>query len=401
MKILNVTAQKPNSTGSGVYLTGLVNGFHKLHIEQAVLAGVYREDSVSLPEGTAFYPVYFKEETLPFAIPGMSDEMPYESTVYGQMTSQMTESFEQSFSKQLKQACEEFAPDVILCHHLYFLTACVREVATDCKVIGICHGTDLRQMKKINFKNDFIKERISRLDLVFALQDNQKQQIAKIYGVNKEKIQVIGTGYNSRIFYPDAAVKVRLPVKLVFAGKLSEKKGVFSLIRSVSNMEIAEGELEVLLCGGWGNQREYEELTRLSKQSRIPIKILGKLSQEDLAEVFRESQIFVLPSFYEGLPLVLLEALSCQMNVICTDLPGIRDWMDTVLPGHGIHFLAPPAMKNTDEPLEEEQVRFEQALSSEIRGCMGKEAAVPDRIDKLSWESISESIFGYINNNYK
>ncbi len=41
MKILSVTAQKPNSTGSGVYLTELMRGFHKQGEEQALLAGIY------------------------------------------------------------------------------------------------------------------------------------------------------------------------------------------------------------------------------------------------------------------------------------------------------------------------------------------------------------------------
>ena len=41
MRILSITAQKPHSTGSGVYLTGLVKGFAALGHEQAVVAGVY------------------------------------------------------------------------------------------------------------------------------------------------------------------------------------------------------------------------------------------------------------------------------------------------------------------------------------------------------------------------
>ena len=43
MRILSITAQKPNSTGSGVYLTELVKEYALLGHEQAVVAGVYRE----------------------------------------------------------------------------------------------------------------------------------------------------------------------------------------------------------------------------------------------------------------------------------------------------------------------------------------------------------------------
>ena len=72
MRILSITAQKPHSTGSGVYLTGLVKGFAALGHEQAVVAGVYKEDEIHFPEGTRFYPVYYRTESLPFPIAGMS-----------------------------------------------------------------------------------------------------------------------------------------------------------------------------------------------------------------------------------------------------------------------------------------------------------------------------------------
>lgn len=97
MRILSITAQKPHSTGSGVYLTGLVKGFAALGHEQAVVAGVYEEDEMHFPEGTRVYPVYYKTESLPFPIAGMSDEMPYESTIYSRMTEDMVDAFKGYF----------------------------------------------------------------------------------------------------------------------------------------------------------------------------------------------------------------------------------------------------------------------------------------------------------------
>ena len=60
MRILSITAQKPDSTGSGVYLTEVVRELARQGHEQAVLAGVYREDVVRLPEGVGFFPVLFR-----------------------------------------------------------------------------------------------------------------------------------------------------------------------------------------------------------------------------------------------------------------------------------------------------------------------------------------------------
>ena len=102
MRILNITAQKPDSTGSGVYLSELVKEFDREGHKQAVIAGVYPEDKILLPPGVQQFFVYFHTEDLPFAIAGMSDEMPYESTVYRTMTETMTEKFMSAFRKRIK-----------------------------------------------------------------------------------------------------------------------------------------------------------------------------------------------------------------------------------------------------------------------------------------------------------
>ena len=93
MRVLSVTAQKPCSTGSGVYLTEVVRSLAKMGVSQAVVAGVTREDRVDMPEGVTVYPVYFSSEKLPYPVVGMSDEMPYTSTRYRDMTEEMAGQF--------------------------------------------------------------------------------------------------------------------------------------------------------------------------------------------------------------------------------------------------------------------------------------------------------------------
>ena len=93
MRILSISAQKPDSTGSGIYMTELIKALSKMGHEQAAIAGISKNDRVSLPEEVEFFPVYFDTEKLPFHVVGMSDEMPYESTRYRDMDEDMTERF--------------------------------------------------------------------------------------------------------------------------------------------------------------------------------------------------------------------------------------------------------------------------------------------------------------------
>ena len=107
MRVLSVTAQKPCSTGSGVYLTEVVRSLAKMGVSQAVVAGVTREDRVDMPEGVTVYPVYFSSEKLPYPVVGMSDEMPYTSTRYRDMTEEMAGQFKAAFLEVLDEAIEK------------------------------------------------------------------------------------------------------------------------------------------------------------------------------------------------------------------------------------------------------------------------------------------------------
>lgn len=80
MRILNISAQKPDSTGSGVYLAEMVRCELSAGHAAAVVAGVDASDEPTLPKGAEPYFVRFNTETLPFNVCGMSDVMPYFGT---------------------------------------------------------------------------------------------------------------------------------------------------------------------------------------------------------------------------------------------------------------------------------------------------------------------------------
>ena len=395
MRIMSISAQKPNSTGSGVYLTELVKGFHKLGIEQAVLAGVYASDHVILPEGISFFPVFFQTEQLPYPIPGMSDEMPYQSTVYSQMTENMLEQYRNAFTEDLKRAVEEFQPDILLCHHLYYLTALVRELFPNRLVWGICHGTDLRQMKKHGMRAEMMRENIQLLDHIFVLHQTQQLEVSAIYGVEESRCTVIGSGFNQEVFLPCEKREPHEDIRLIFAGKIAEKKGVMSLIRALTYLDDPKDRVVLNLAGGAGNKEEYEEILALIKECPCRVNLLGKLSQEELAEEFRKNDIFILPSFYEGLPLVILESLACGLKVIATNLPGVKPWLDLNVKEHGIIFVEPPAMRNADEPEKEELSGFERRLAEAI-ACAADQKEWKVDVSHLSWDGICRKIISAV-----
>ena len=392
MKILSVTAQKPDSTGSGVFLTELVKGFDALGMEQAVICGVTEADNLPFPAQISVFPVYYKTDKLPFPVCGMSDEMPYESTRYRDLDQGMTQQLMDAFHEKITEAVDNFHPDVILCHHLYFLAALVRQTCPEIPVCGQCHGSDLRQIETNPWQRTWIREEIRQIREIFALHGVQKERIRDIFGLTEDQVQVMGTGYNSGVFYLDPAIQ-RDPAKMryLFAGKLSEKKGIYSLLRCLEHLEHPE-QVEVYLAGGCGSEEELEHLRMLADASPCPVKLLGKLDQKSLAAYMNACDVFILPSFYEGLPLVLIEAMACGMKTICTDLPGIRPWLDQAIPDSGAVFVTPPRMRNTDEPIPEALPDFERRLARAMEAAATQPLPDQDLVQLLSWDALCRKL---------
>ena len=391
MKILHILAQKPNSTGSGIYLTSLVNSFWKKGIKNEVICGIDKEDGILSEHKIPFHPVYFNTEELPFPVVGMSDLMPYKSTKYKDMTKEMQDQFEKVFITKIKEVVERFQPDFILCHHLYFLTALVREYFPKMKVGAVCHNTDLRQYQKIEFQNERIMKNIQKLNMIFSLHEQQTEEIKKVFHIEKN-IFTIGAGYNSEIFYKKNYKKEEDLVQIIYAGKISAEKGIPCFLKALNGIYV-DKKIKVVLAGGYSDEKEYQEIKEIAEQVKYEVKFLGKLTQEELAEQFNRSDLFVLPSFSEGLPLVIVEALACGLKVVATDLPGVKQWMDENIKENQILFIEPPKEKYTGKIEKDEKVKFIKRLSDGMREAVCQcKIYYPADPSEVSWDGVTDRI---------
>lgn len=395
MKILSISAQKPSGTGSGTMFSELLRVFAAQGHEQAAVAGIADGDAVSLPDGVRFYPVTFETPELPYPVVGMSDEMPYRSTRYRDLSPDMVLQFERAFLRVVGRAVRELEPDLILCHHLYLLTAVVRGAFPAHTVCGICHNTDLRQMEKTDLERDRIRAAIRGLDHIFVLKKTQAAEVEHIYQAQAGRISVIGTGYNRQLYYPRGKKRPGEKTRIVFVGKISEKKGVFSLLRCLDHLRPLAGRIEVLLVGSAGNEEEYGQALRLAEQSPIPVTFCGRRSGAELADIYNSCDIFALPSYYEGIPLTLLEALACGERAVVSDLPGLREWMDEFITNADVRYVALPAMKRADEPLPGELPDFERRFARALRRSVETGDGPAADLSRVSWEELAKKITGW------
>ena len=177
-----------------------------------------------------------------------------------------------------------------------------------------------------------------------------------------------------------------------------------SLLKSVNLLETHKQSYRLILAGGYGNESEYEQIQRLAAEADIPVEFPGKLNQTQLATLMNEGDIFLLPSFYEGLPLVVVEAMACGLKVVCTDLPGIRPWLDATVSNHNVVFVQPPQMENEDEPIKESLPQFEQKLAEAmmqltedvIAERVGSKRRVEPDLSRVSWDGLCKIILDHI-----
>lgn len=399
-KILHVLSQRPSRTGSGVYLENIIREAHEKGYEQGAIVGLSQEENEWTLEEIqveARFPVYFNTKELPFDIVGMSDEMPYTSTRYQDMTPEMLSNYRQAFTKTIDHALERFKPDIIVSHHLWLLTGILKERVANhhglkTPVIGICHGTDLRQHHLATNLSNEVTTKVSAIDQVFALHQEQINMIKVRYKITEDAIHLMGNGYNSRVFHAKHDKNLCKDKKrIVYAGKLSFAKGVRELIHAINGIQSKNFEL---VLAGSGQGHEYEEILKLVQISKTKIRYVGMLNQFELAELFRCSDVFVLPSYYEGLPLVVLEALACGLSVVVSDLPGLKPWLSNQLEKDvPITYVTLPKLMTVDVPYPDSIGYYIQDLRSALEAQLeSNDAECVVTLNHLSWHALFERI---------
>ena len=390
-RILRVICQRPFFTGSGINLINLIKQSKQAGLKQFIIfgqpAGVNNPLEGIIETENALI-VNFKNdecpgiEDIPFPVAGMSDQMPYNSTKFSKFNGEMLEVYLSAFASKINEAFDKFQPNIIHVHHLWIVSALCRVLYPDLPIIATCHNTALRQMVLASQLKVFLFNTIQDIDVIVVQNEDQKNKIKELYQFkdiieNEEKFITIGQGINADIFYspsPEEKAKEELiqPIKnLIYVGKLSFSKGVPQLIEAFKQVC---NEIDIpcqLFIAGSGVGMEKASIMEMTMGLKNKIRFLGQLEQIELSDYFRKSDIFLLPSFYEGLPKVLFESLASGCKAIITDLPGIKRTIENQCgKSNNIIFIPRPKMKSIDKPDEEDLPNFIYNLKIAIKNLL-------------------------------
>jgi len=380
-----------------MYVQAMIKEATKCGFDNYLVAGVSANSSVvtDFIEEDRIMFVKFNTVEVPFDIPGMSDIMPYKSTKFCDLSQKEINVYKNAFTKILKAAVEKFKPDIIHSHHLWLVSSIARQLFPKIPFITSCHGTDLRQFQNCFNWQERVLRGCKQIDTILALSEDQKRDLVRLYKFDPEKVIVVGAGFNTDLFYSETKPKPD-PVQIVYAGKLCNAKGVPWLLKAIKAIDKLNWKLHLI---GDGSGEEKEHCLELAKNLGERVQLYGAIPQKQLAYIFRRSHIFILPSLYEGLPLVVLEALASGCRIIVTDLPGVKE----VISESGFEFInsiKTPRLYNLDQLYKEDKNKFEQDLKDAIYRQISLAQKNPqlnldlisDKLNSFKWSSVFSRI---------
>jgi len=182
------------------------------------------------------------------------------------------------------------------------------------------HGINYNFLRKHHLSR-FLLKHLAHLYISIS---KQMQKDLVTLGIPGNKIAYLPNSIDTNLFTPRKQKEDNL---LLFVGRISPGKGLHILIKSLRYLKESV-RLAIIGPPDW-NVNYYQNILRLiekeNKKGKHNIRYLGSMEQTELAEWYQKASLFILPSFAEGFPVTILEALSCETPVIATPVGGIPE----------------------------------------------------------------------------
>lgn len=236
-------------------------------------------------------------------------------------------------ARTLHAPLREFAPDVVLSYWLYPDAFGAMRAARRARlplVVG-ARGSDLRV-------RDAVSRRLTRPVLhaakrILVVSEDLGRVAERDYDADPARIRAIPNGCDATIFHPcdrsdaRAALGIDADAELViYVGRLVPEKGLRELLDAMATLAPQRPKLQLALVGEGPMRAELD--AKVAADPTLRVHLPGAQGPHEVARWMAASDLVTLPSYSEGHPNVLVEALACGRPVVATPVGGIPEVVD-------------------------------------------------------------------------
>lgn len=212
---------------------------------------------------------------------------------------------------------------------------------------------------------------VEKATKVIAISQSTKKDLMELFGTEESKIEVVYLG-NSMFPNSFEDKSIDIPKKyILFVGSRGAYKNFDRFISSISKMLNTDESLFVICVGGGKfSTQELENFSSLNITNQVK---QYNLDDDTLANLYKNAQLFVFPSLYEGFGIPVLESFACGCPLVCGDTSSLPE-----VAGDAAQYFDPYSKESIREAVE--KVLASNELQNELREKGTK------RLELFSWK---------------
>ena len=235
--------------------------------------------------------------------------------------------------RSLHRPVADFAPDVVLSYWLYpdAYGAMLAARHASVPLVAGARGSDIR-VRDIASRH-LTRRVVAAAQQLLVVSEDLGRIAVRDYGADPARVRTIANGCDAAIFHPAdrAAARCELEVDadaetVLYVGRLVAEKGLRELIEATRALSVQRPRLQTVLVGEGPLQSELTGL--LAAEPSLQVRLAGPQPPSCVARWMVAADVVTLPSYSEGHPNVLVEALACGRAVVATLVGGIPEVVD-------------------------------------------------------------------------
>lgn len=223
-------------------------------------------------------------------------------------------------------------------------------------------------------QKEYIKNNLNKADKIIVLSEEWKKYFTKL--IKENKLEILYNG----VKVPEEYDKDLSNKNILFLGRINEQKGIYDLIKAIKIIKEKYPDV-CLYVGGTGEENRIQKSVN-ELQLEDNVKMLGWINNEQKDKILKKCAIFVLPSYFEAMPMSILEAMSYYCVTLSTNVGSIPKVIQNN--ENGI-LVKPGDIKNISDMINYlfENKETMSKISSNARTTIEKKYNIKKNVNKL------------------